>query len=97
MQKPTQGTIVNVATSLSCETLTPVAGEASVATPADYQTRVIRIATDADIHYRLDGTAATGADPDIPLAAGTERYEYIPEAGDVSVYGTGTVNVILMG
>jgi len=97
MQKPTQGSIVNVATSLSCETLTPAAGEASVSDINTYRSRVIRIQTDADIHYNLTGIAATGSDPDIPLAAGTERYEYVPDDGDISVYGTANVNIVLMG
>ena len=97
MQKPTQGTIVNVATSLSAETLTPAGSAEAVADFSIYRGRVVRISTDADIFYRLDGTDATATDPCIPLAVGAERYEYVPDDGGISVIGTANVVIVLMG
>jgi len=90
-------TETNVATSIKAETITLAGAATQVADASIYRGKIIRIQAETDLFYNLTSTAATGADPDIPLGSGYERYEAVPGDVDITFFGTGDVTIVLMG
>lgn len=99
--KPDQGDIVPVLTTEQSEYVPTSVASAAPADDSIYRKRVVRLTSDVDVFYRLDGIDATLVAPTTKLLAGVERNEFVPDTitGGIRAIlasGTGTLQIDLV-